>query len=198
MMKKIFFVALATTVLVACKSESKDAKKESETAQKTSAVSIEDGVKIAYYVLDSVAVNFDVYKNELDVFEKEGAALQGQLENMQKEYERVYVEYENGARKQVLTPNQMASYEQRLQGIQQKMAEFQNSKMVAFQKKQMDATTAIQNKITQYSEEFSNLNKIDLFFVSGTGSQLAYANPALNMTERFITYMNEQEKSVGK
>jgi len=197
-MKKIFFVALATTVLVACKSESKDAKKESETAQKTSAVSIEDGVKIAYYVLDSVAVNFDVYKNELDVFEKEGAALQGQLENMQKEYERVYVEYENGARKQVLTPNQMASYEQRLQGIQQKMAEFQNSKMVAFQKKQMDATTAIQNKITQYSEEFSNLNKIDLFFVSGTGSQLAYANPALNMTERFITYMNEQEKSVGK
>lgn len=198
MMKKIFFVALATATLVACKSESKSAKKEVESAKTSQAVSMEDGVKIAYYVLDSVAEKFDVYKRELDVFEKEGTSLQNQLAGMQKEYERVYMEYENGARKQVLTPNQMAGYEQRLQGLQQKMAEFQNSKMVAFQKKQMDATTAIQNKITQYSEEFATLNNIDLFFVSGTGSQLAYANPSLDMTERFIAYMNEKEEAVGK
>lgn len=196
-MKKLLFVGAVAASLVACKS----GKKEDKTGKadiKTEAANIEGGVKIAYYILDSVAENFDVYKTELEVFEKEGAKLQAQLEGMQAEYQSVYVSYEDGARKQILTPNQMASYEQKLGALQQKMGDFQNTKMVAFQQKQMDATTAIQNKITKYSEEFSKKNGIDLFFVSGTGTQIAYANPGMDLTVTFVEYMNEQEKSVGK
>lgn len=196
-MKKLLFVGAVAASLVACKS----GKKEDKTEQadiKTEAANIEGGVKIAYYILDSVAENFDVYKSELEVFEKEGAKLQAQLEGMQAEYQSVYVSYEDGARKQILTPNQMATYEQKLGALQQKMGDFQNTKMVAFQQKQMDATTAIQNKITKYSEEFSKKNGIDLFFVSGTGTQIAYANPGMDLTVTFVAYMNEQEKSVGK
>jgi Skp family chaperone for outer membrane proteins len=196
-MKKLLFVAAVAMSVVACKSEKKDDKKSSSNV-KTEAASIEGGVKIAYYVLDSVAETFDVYKSELEVFEKEGAKLQGQLETMQKEYQGVYAAYEDGARKQILTPNQMANYEQRLGAMQQKMADFQNSKMVDFQKKQMDATTAIQNKITNYSEEFSKENGIDLLFVTGTGSQIAYANKGMDMTVKFVAYMNEKEKELGK
>lgn len=197
-MKKLLFVgAVAALSLVACKSGKKK-DKNNQSDIKTEASSIENGVKIAYYVLDSVAETFEIYKKELEIFEREGGQLQGQLESIQKEYERVYVEYENGVRKQILTPNQIANYEQRLGGLQQKMAEFQNSKMVAFQQKQVEATTAIQNKITKYSEEFSKANDIDLFFVSGTGGQIAYGNPSMDMTVKFVAYMNEQEKSVGQ
>lgn len=196
-MKKLLFVGAVAASLVACKSGKKEEKTET-AAIKTEAATMEGGVKIAYYILDSVAENFDVYKSELEVFEKEGAKLQAQLEGMQAEYQSVYVSYEDGARKQILTPNQMATYEQKLGALQQKMGDFQNTKMVAFQQKQMDATTAIQNKITKYSEEFSKKNGIDLFFVSGTGTQIAYANPGMDLTVTFVAYMNEQEKSVGK
>lgn len=196
-MKKLLIAGAVALSLVACKSGNKENKNDKETVN-TQASGIEGGVKIAFYVLDSVAETFEVYKKEFEVFEKEGAQLQGQLENMQKEYERVYVEYENGVRKQILTPNQIASYEQRLGGLQQKMAEFQNSKMVAFQQKQLAATEAIQNKITKYSEEFSKENGIDLFFLSGTGGQIAYGNPSMDMTVKFVAYMNEQEKAIGE
>ncbi|HNS43434.1 MAG TPA: OmpH family outer membrane protein, partial [Taishania sp.] len=164
----------------------------------TEAAPIKDGVKIAFYVLDSVAETFQVYKEESERFEKEGAKLQEQLASMQRDYERIYTEYESGAKKQILTPNQMAAYEQRLGMLQQQMQEFQGSKMAAFQQKQLEATTAIQNKIIKYSEEFSKDNGIDLFLISGAGGQVAYGNPSMDVTEKFVAFMNEKEKSVGK
>ncbi|HLU86695.1 MAG TPA: OmpH family outer membrane protein [Taishania sp.] len=196
-MKKLLYLATVAVVAVACNSGKKTDSKD-DKAVVAEATPIKDGIKIAYYVLDSVAEHFEVYKKELDVFEKEGAKLQGQLESMQKEYQNVYSAYEDGARKQVLTPNQMANYEQRLGAIQQRMADFQNTKMVDFQKKQMDATTAIQNKITNYSAEFSKENGIDLFLITGTGSQIAYGNAALDMTEKFVDYMNKKEAELNK
>ena len=196
-MKKLLLVGVLALSVVACKTDKKKDNVVKENI-KTEAASIEGGVKIAFYVLDSVAETFEVYKKEMEAFEKEGAQLQGQLAGIQSEYERVYAEYEKGARQQVLTPNQMANYEQRLGGLQQKMAEFQNSKMAAYQQKQIAATEAIQNKITKYSAEFSKENKIDLFLVSGTGSQVAYGNPSMDLTVKFVAFMNEQEKKTAQ
>lgn len=195
-MKKLLFVGATALLLVACKSEKKDEKDKS--AINTEAASIEGGVKIAYYVLDSVAETFEAYKKEMESFEKEGVQLQSQLAAIQKEYENVYGRYETGMRQQTLTPNEIANYEQRLGGLQQKMAEFQNTKMAAYQQKQIAATEAIQNKITKYSADFSKENGIDLFLVSGTGSQVAYGNASLDLTVKFVAYMNEQEKSGGE
>lgn len=192
-MKKLLFVGAVALLLVACKSEKKNEK--DKPAINTEAASIEGGVKIAYYVLDSVAETFEAYKKEMESFEKEGAQLQSQLAAIQKEYENTYSRYEAGMRQQTLTPNEIANYEQRLGGLQQRMAEFQNTKMAAYQQKQIAATEAIQNKITKYSADFSAENGIDLFLVSGTGSQVAYGNPSLDLTVKFVAYMNEQEKS---
>lgn len=194
-MKKIVLIVLIAASFVACKSKTTNEKVVNDVAR---SAKIENGVEIAFYVLDTVAERFDVYKEESERFEKEGAKLQEQLASLQREYERVYTEYESGAKKQILTPNQMATYEQKLGALQQIMGEFQNSKMASFQQKQLEATTAIQNKIIKYSEEFSKENNIDLFLISGAGGQVAYGNPSMDVTEKFVAYMNEQEKSVGK
>lgn len=194
-MKKIVLIVFITAAIVGCKSKTTNEKVVNDT---TGPAKIENGVKIAFYVLDSVAEKFEVYKEESIRFEKDGAKLQEQLAAMQRDYERVYTEYETGAKKQILTPNQMATYEQKLGMLQQGMQEFQNSKMASFQQKQLEATTAIQNKIIKYSEEFSKENSIDLFLISGAGGQVAYGNPSMDVTEKFVAYMNEKEKSVGK
>lgn len=196
-MKKLLFVGAIAMSLLACNPGKKEKNDKQDVSTHTPAVSA-DGLKIAYYVLDSVAETFEVYKKEMAVFEKEGLQLQNQMAAKQKELERVYADYEKGVRNQTLTPNQIASYEQRMQGMQQQIAEFQNSKMGAFQQKQMDATQAIQNKITKYSEEFSKENGIDLFLVSGTGSQVAYANPSMDLTVKFVAFMNEKEEEATK
>jgi len=194
-MKQLLLLILSVAIFVACESTDKNKKKNTQNEEK-----IENNtgsltnVKVAFYVLDSVAETFEVYKQEMEAFEKEGTQLQNQLTAIQKEYETVYANYETGVRQQTLTPNQIASYEQRLGGLQQKMNDFQNTKMAAYQQKQLDATQAINNKITKYSEEFSKENDIHLFLVAGAGSQVAYADSSMNMTVPFVDFMNEKEK----
>lgn len=195
-MKKLLFVGAVAMSLLACNSGKKEKKEETPKAN-TEAVNA-GGLKIAYYVLDSVAETFEVYKKETAIFEKESLQLQNQMTGMQKDLERVYADYEKGVRNQTLTPNQIATYEQRMQTMQQNIGEFQNSKMAAFQQKQMLATEAIQNKITKYSEEFSKENGIDLFLVTGTGSQVAYANPSMDLTVKFVSFMNKKEEEAAK
>lgn len=184
--------------LLACNSGKKEKNdKKEDVSTHTPAVSAE-GLKIAYYVMDSLAETFEVYKKEMNDFEKEGTQLQNQMATLQSNLERIYTEYEKGVRSQTLTPNQIASYEQRMQGIQQQIGEFQNTKMAKFQEKQMTVTQAIQNKITKYSEEFAKENGIDLFLVSGMGSSVAYANPSMDLTVKFVAFMNAKEEEVAK
>jgi len=196
-MKQLLFLSILSLSLISCKSDNKKSRKdkneqiEHQIEQNTKTL---NDLKIAFYVLDSVAETFEVYKQEMDAFEKEGTQLQNQLNSIQKEYETVYTNYETGVRQQTLTPNQIASYEQRLGGLQQKMSDFQNSKMAAYQQKQLDATKAINNKITKYSEEFAQQHGIHLFLVAGLGSQVAYADSSMDMTIPFVDFMNEKEK----
>lgn len=193
-MKRILFVGALALTFAACKNDKKTTADASKSDVKREIKPIEGAPKMAFYVLDSVAETFEVYKKETAIFEKEGLALQNQLTSMQKEYERLYTAYETGARQQTLTPNQAASYEQNIGAIQQKMAVFQQDKMAKFQQRQMDATTAIQNKISMYSKEFSEANGIDMFFMGGTGSPLVFGNPALDVTKEFVDYMNAEEE----
>jgi len=195
-MKQLLFLLICFFSLFACNSSDKQEKnKEIESKIENNTKTLSE-LKIAFYVLDSVAETFEVYKKEMDVFEKEGVQLQNQLNAIQKEYETVYSNYETGVRQQTLTPNQMANYEQRLGGLQQKMSEFQNTKMAAYQQKQLDATKAINNKISKYSEEFAKEHGIHLFLVAGLGSQVAYADTSMDMTIPFVEFMNEKEKIV--
>lgn len=197
-MKKLLFVGAIAMSLLACNSGKKEKNdKKEDVSTHTPAVSAE-GLKIAYYVMDSLAETFEVYKKEMNDFEKEGTQLQNQMATLQSNLERIYTEYEKGVRSQTLTPNQIASYEQRMQGIQQQIGEFQNTKMAKFQEKQMTVTQAIQNKITKYSEEFAKENGIDLFLVSGMGSSVAYANPSMDLTVKFVAFMNAKEEEVAK
>lgn len=200
-MNKLFLAGILATSLIACNSkESKNEPSKSNAKELASenASNPSTNIKIRYYILDSVAENFEIYKQESVKFEKEGLNLQNQLAAIQNEYQRVYTAYESGMKKNILSPNQAAEYEQKLGGLQQRMAEFQNGKMMEFQQRQMEATTIIQNKINEYSRAFAQENNIDLFLINGTGGQVAYGNPSLDVTPTFVSYMNEKESEIAK
>jgi len=194
-MKQVFLFVASIFLIFSCNSNS---KKEENKDKSRPVHASSSSLKIGFYVLDTIAETFEVYKQEMELFEKEGKQLQNELSSMQREYESVYTNYETGMRQQTLTPNQINQYEQRLGGLQQKIAAFQDSKMAAYQQKQIDATQAINNKIAKYSEEFATEHQIDLFLVAGTGSQVGYANKSMDMTEEFVRFMNEKEAVTKK
>src|SRR5690606_34347495 len=149
--------------LVACKSEgAKEEEKKTEEPTVVNTVSSE-GMKIAFYTFDSITTKFDLYKTEMDGFERQGKQLEAQMKQLEEKYAAKMRAYESGMRNQTLTPNQQASFEQQLQGIQHEVMNFQNTKMVDAQNRQMQATEVIQNKIKQYGEEFAKKHGLNLF-----------------------------------
>ena len=195
-MKKIVFIGAVAILAIACSGKAED-KKATKTTVENHNVQTGD-LKIAYYVLDSLATSFEIYKSEQEAIEKEGQALSNQMQNMQNEYQKEYARYESGMKTQSLTPNQAASFEQRLGSLQQRMGEFQNTKLAAFQEKQYKATESINNKIIKYAKEFGEENKLSLFLAAGSQSNVSYANPGLDMTVDFVEYMNQEEKKLGE
>lgn len=196
-MKKIVFFGAMAILAVAC-TDKNGSKKGNDTAVKpVVSHKMEAGeLKIAYYVLDSLATSFEVYKREQEAIEKEGQGLSNQMQSLQNQYQQEYAKYENGMKSQSLTPNQAANFEQRLGSLQQRMAEFQNTKLAAFNEKQMKATETINNKIIKYAQEFGQANSLSLFLAAGSQSNISYANTGLDLTKEFIEYMNAEEKKL--
>lgn len=197
-MKYTLLTAFAAMTLVACKSDSKkeDEKQKDEEPATVNVVNSE-GLKIGFYTFDSITTQFDLYKTEMDAFEKQGKQLENQMKQLEEKYANKMKAYESGMRSQSLTPNQQANFEQQLQGIQQEVMTFQNTKMVDFQNRQMKATEVIQNKIKQYGQEFAKKHGLSLFLIQGTGSSVAYAEDMYDMTKPFIEYMNAKEKELN-
>lgn len=199
-MKYLFVSALVATTLYACSSGS-DKSKEGTDAEpeKSSTVSVVNAgdLKIGYYNVDSIPARFDLYKSELASIEKEGKQLEAQAKQIQDKYEKIAQAYESGMRTQSLTPNQQISYEQQLQQLQQEMMEFQNSRMAAFQNKQMTTNQAMQNKITLYGQEFAKDKGLNMFLIAGAGSSVAFADAKFDLTNDFIDYINKKEKELN-
>ncbi len=194
-MKKVVFIGAMAILAASCTNKSTDKKGENKAVVESHSSEI-GTFKIAYYVLDSLASSFDIYKAEQAAIEKEGQGLSNQMQSLQNEYQKEYAKYENGMKTQSLTPNQAASFEQRLGSLQQRMAEFQNTKLAAFQEKQYKATETINNKIVKYAQEFGQANNLSLFLAGGSQSNISYANPGLDLTKEFVAYMNEEEKKL--
>lgn len=194
-MKKIVIFGAMAILAVAC-SDKNGTKKVNDSTPVASHKMESGDLKIAYYVLDSLASSFEIYKKEQEAIEKEGQGLSNQMQSLQSQYQQEYAKYENGMKTQSLTPNQAANFEQRLSSMQQRMAEFQNTKLAAFQEKQIKATETINNKIIKYAQEFGEANKLSLFLAAGSQSNVSYANPGLDLTADFIEYMNNEEKKL--
>lgn len=196
-MRKIVFIGAIALLAASCSGKSKDIKVEKQDKQVVAQTGQSGELKIAYYVLDSLANSFEIYKREQATIEKEGKTLNDQMVNLQKEYQSEYGKYEAGMRNQTLTQNQITSFEQRLGALQQRLGEFQNTKLAAFQEKQYKATEVINNKIIKYAQEFGEDNNLTLFLAAGSASNISYANKGLDMTNAFVAFMNSEESKIG-
>lgn len=196
-MKKLLVGILVAASFAAC-SDSKKKESSNETSSEVKSVTATAGdMKIGYYVYDSIPNQFDFYKTESAALEKEGSALEQQLMAKQKAGQNLLDQYQRGVQSQTLTPNQIASLEQRIQKAQNDIAVFQQNQMGAFQQKQMQSNMTLQNKINEYSSQFAKENGFTLFLIVGQGSSVAFIDSTFDQTSAFINFMNQEEAKIN-
>jgi len=56
----------------------------------------------------------------------------------------------------------------------------------------------VSKKIQKFSEEFCELNKIDILIVHAPGGQFNYISSEMNVTNEFVAFLNKKQLEIEK
>lgn len=204
-MRKIISIAVlgwcATFLITSCENETKETpitseEKPVEPVKKRQMGDGDDGIAIAFYHQDSIATQFNFYR-EID------SMLKVKEENFKSELEakyRSYQAYEADIQKRMdnneITGYQIEEIQQTAMQKQQSIQQFEQQRGAALQKESLQYQTALMNKINEAGSEFSGKRDIDLLFFYQKGGQITFINNAYDVTDDFISYLNKREEEL--
>ncbi|MDC3252914.1 OmpH family outer membrane protein [Crocinitomicaceae bacterium] len=183
-------------VLVACNSN-KDEKVEVSQPMANIEVKSVGELTIGYYDLEKIPTEFIFYKETQLSLESEGASLEKELMRWQEEGTRAQNQLQQGAQAQTLTDNQMITLQNKIRDCETKIMQIQRDKLEPFQQKSFELNQVLANKLDAYGREFSQNNGLKLFLSYQMGGGVTYIDSSFNMTDEFITFMNDKEKALN-
>lgn len=155
-------------------------------------------LKIAYYMQDSLAVNFEALRVVDSAFSRKQQQFEGELKRRESVYTSWAQQMEKKAQQGMLTENEIAQLSQEAQTRQTQMAQYQQSRGTELQQKYAKEMEVLTKKIDQFSTEYCMANNIDILLKHGLGGQVGYAHPSMDVTMEFMAYLNQaQEKLIS-
>lgn len=193
-MKNIIFLGLTLFLLNAC-NETK--KPNTKSVPKVVAKDLE-GLKIAYYSNDSIKKHFEYFKKEEAKAEKKQRAFEAELNKRNKAYEDFVIKKEQEARAGLLSQNELAMVQQKAQQLQADLMRYQQEEGQKIEKATLKSLQDINKKVETWGKKYCELHKIDLLLIQGEGGQINYINKNMDITEAFISFLNENQKEIEK
>jgi Skp family chaperone for outer membrane proteins len=151
----------------------------------------EGGLKIAYYVQDSLASHLEYFKTsqeEMTILNDSYSAKGGALQD---EYQRVGQIYQQKSGQGLLSANQEASYQKELGKLQQQLQDLEQTEGANLQSKAAKFEMDLIEKLKISAEEFSKEHEITLFLAKDKIGTVLYADSTMDMTADFIDFMNK-------
>lgn len=195
---RIFTISiLSIGLFTACaEGESKEKKGDDEsTVIETKVTSANAGdLTIGYYESEKLATDFDFFRETNMELEKEGAAIQAEMESWQRKGENAARQLQQNYGS--LSMSQRDNYDKTIKQAEKMLISIQQNKMIPYQQKQAELTGILENKLLKYSEEFAKANQIKLLIAKGAGGGISYIDEAFDVSDQFIQYMNAKEKEL--
>lgn len=191
-----FLAATLSVALLACNNaantNNEPSKSENPTVQQTGVVNTSE-VKIAYYVQDSIATKFNFYREVDSMLKAKELNFQQELQRKIRAYQAFEADIQKRMDNNEITGYQLDGIQQTAMRKQQDIQQFQEQKGGALQMETFQYQTALMNKIAEAGKEFSKENGIDLLFFYQKGGQITFIHNAMDVTEAFISYLNQRE-----
>jgi outer membrane protein len=151
------------------------------------------GVAIAYYIQDSIATNFNFYREVDSMLNEKQMKFQKELESRIRSYQAYEADIQKRMNNNEITGYQLEDIQKTAAQKQQSISRFEQQRGAALQKESIDYQTAMMNKISEAGKEFSEKNSIDILFFYQKGGQITYIANAFDVTEEFVVYLNKRE-----
>lgn len=186
-MKKLIGI-LVLGVLAAC-GNSQDGETRvgsSETAG--------EGMRIAYYIKDSVTTRLDYYKDELKRLQTRYSEFEKKMINLQNEAQMKFESFQRQQSAGLLAPSAAEKKQREIEDLQMKMQVLQQTEGLEIEREQFKATETVYEKLGEYGKEYCEKNGYDMLLGKEKTGELIYAVESANVTLDFIDFMNKKEK----
>jgi len=194
-MKKLTLV-LATISFLAVSCKEKKTTPEVNTANVP--VVNADGLKIAYYVQDSLKTGYKFYA-ELDSSVKaKQLAFQKEMQRRESALQNYVASNEEKANKGILSAFDIQKVQEEIQRRQQEYMRFQETEATKLENETTQHLDVLSNRINDAAEKFSKENGIDILMMQGMGSGLTYITAKMDVTKAFIAYLNKYQAQLDK
>ncbi len=191
---KIRIIAVGVlAILTACGSGTDRVENKSTEEVATSNTENATNVVIAYYNQDSLKTNYNYYREQDSILIIKGKSFQQELARRNKELENYISVNDAKAQQGLLSQNDIAMIQQKIQQKQNSLMQYQQSTGGRLEEETYNILEIIGNRIDTYGKEFCENKGIQVLFAYSKGGQITYVNNALDVTEEFIAYLNEKQ-----
>lgn len=204
-MKKLSTILLLGTLSIflvtSCGDKDNSTDKEVDTDESTPVTKRKMGsdsssIAIAYYLQDSIATQFNFYREIDSMLKEKEMAFQKNLESKI----RSYRQYEQDIQKRMdageITGYELEDIQNAAMQKQQAIQQFEQQRGGELQQESLQYQTALMNKISEAGREFSEKMDIDLLFFYQKGGQITYISDAFDVTNDFIKFLNKREEEL--
>lgn len=190
---------LSTFLVTSCGDKTNSSEEdidESTPVAKRKVGTDSSSVAIAYYLQDSIATQFNFYREIDSMLKEKEIAFQKNLESKI----RSYRQYEQDIQKRMdageITGYELEDIQNAAMQKQQAIQQFEQQRGGELQQESLQYQTALMNKISEAGREFSEKMGIDLLFFYQKGGQITYISDAFDVTNEFIKFLNKREEQL--
>lgn len=153
-----------------------------------------EGVKMGYFVKDSLLTGFDYYRVNQEDFQKDEFALRNEMAKFQEEGQKMMAQMNTKMRQGLLSENGQKYYENELQKIQLELTSLEQTKGAALQERALKFNEEIVEMLDKYCAEFSQENGLNALFGKEVGGQIYYMDASMNYTDKFLEFLNKNKE----
>jgi Skp family chaperone for outer membrane proteins len=189
--KSILFTAALAAVLSDC------GQKETEKENTTPDVPvIKNGLKIAYYVQDSLKNGFDYYREQDSITKVKQTKFQKELEKRQRSLQQYIVKNDERAKSGQLSAYEIQSIQQEAQRREQELYQYQQTQGVKIEEETVEILEVLTKRIEAAGKKYCEKHKIDVLLIHGAGGQINFINSSMDVTKEFIAYLNQHQSEI--
>lgn len=183
---------LSAAVLASCGDKE---KKNADTTPNVPTVRT-DGLKIAYYNQDSITAGFEYYVEMDSIIKAKQIRFQKDFERREAELRNFLMNNDERDRRGELSMAQKQAIMEQAQRKEQELMQYQQSKGMEIEKETAEILEVISNKIEGAGRKYCEKHGIDVLLIQGKGGQINYINKSMDVTSKFLTFLNEYEADI--
>jgi Skp family chaperone for outer membrane proteins len=157
---------------------------------------IQNGMRIAYYVQDSLKLGYTYYREMDSTTKVKQTTFQSELERKQKSLQKYVMDSEEKAKSGQLSGFEIQSIQQEAQRREQALYQYQQIEGAKLETETAEILEVLSKRVEAAGAKYCKKHNIDLLLIHGAGGQLNYIKESMDVTDKFVAFLNEHNAEI--